>query len=270
LIYKTEFKNYSSWIEPLAVEVYVCHGLGYIPSLVLQPFGRIRLPPSPKNGALTPKKEAAGNTCCRLFQFFTQRQNLPVPAAVGATAAVRAATTSVGATAAVEAATTSVGATAAVEAATTARPATTTAAEGAATAAWPAASAETPAAGSASTTVKPAATVAIEAAPTTVKPAATVAIEATSTASIEAAVTPPAASAEAAPKSTPIIAASKSAEPRAGADEDAAVEILGPVVAVRGASVWVISVVAIGADWRRTNVDWATVNRSTVARSTVT
>jgi hypothetical protein len=257
LIYKTEFKNYSSWIEPLAVEVYVCHGLGYIPSLVLQPFGRIRLPPSPKNGALTPKKEAAGNTCCRLFQFFTQRQNLPVPAAVGATAAVRAATTSVGATAA-------------VEAATTARPATTTAAEGAATAAWPAASAETPAAGSASTTVKPAATVAIEAAPTTVKPAATVAIEATSTASIEAAVTPPAASAEAAPKSTPIIAASKSAEPRAGADEDAAVEILGPVVAVRGASVWVISVVAIGADWRRTNVDWATVNRSTVARSTVT
>src|SRR5579862_9055852 len=38
--------------------------------------------------------------------------------------------------------------------------------------------------------------------------------------------------------------------PRADADEDAVIEPLGTVVAIRRAGIWVIRVVAIGAVWR--------------------
>lgn len=46
----------------------------------------------------------------------------------------------------------------------------------------------------------------------------------------------------------------ESVEPRSGADEDAIVEPLRPVVAVRRARVWGIWIVAVRADWRRPDV----------------
>jgi hypothetical protein len=47
-------------------------------------------------------------------------------------------------------------------------------------------------------------------------------------------------------------------EPWAGADEDAAGKVARTVVAVRRAGVWVLSVVAIGADGCRANISRAT------------
>jgi hypothetical protein len=40
-------------------------------------------------------------------------------------------------------------------------------------------------------------------------------------------------------------------EPRTGADEDAASEVVRPIVAVRSAGVRIVAVVAVSADWRR-------------------
>jgi hypothetical protein len=51
--------------------------------------------------------------------------------------------------------------------------------------------------------------------------------------------------------SAAIVATSVAVEPGAGADEDAADEIIRSIEAVGGAGVRIIAVVAIGADWRR-------------------
>jgi hypothetical protein len=52
----------------------------------------------------------------------------------------------------------------------------------------------------------------------------------------------------------------KSMEPRAGANKNSAGEITRPVVAVRRAGVGIVSVVAVRAHWRRTNVGRANAN----------
>jgi hypothetical protein len=52
------------------------------------------------------------------------------------------------------------------------------------------------------------------------------------------------------------VAAVETVEPRTHADKNAAIEVFGAVIAVRRASVWVISVVAVTAVGRRTDVSW--------------
>jgi hypothetical protein len=59
------------------------------------------------------------------------------------------------------------------------------------------------------------------------------------------------------------VAAVETVEPRTHADKNAAIEVFGTVIAVRRASVWVISVVAVAAVGRRTNVSW----RRNIART---
>jgi hypothetical protein len=50
------------------------------------------------------------------------------------------------------------------------------------------------------------------------------------------------------------VAAVETVEPRTRADKNAAIEVFGSVIAVGRASVWVVSVVAVGAVGRRTDV----------------
>jgi len=50
------------------------------------------------------------------------------------------------------------------------------------------------------------------------------------------------------------VATVETVEPRTHADKNAAIEVFGTVIAVRRASVWVISVVAVSAVGRRTDV----------------
>jgi hypothetical protein len=52
----------------------------------------------------------------------------------------------------------------------------------------------------------------------------------------------------------PVVAAIEATEPGAGANENAVIEIVGAVIPVRRASVWVIPIVAIAAVGRRTDV----------------
>ena len=61
----------------------------------------------------------------------------------------------------------------------------------------------------------------------------------------------------------PVIAAVETAEPGTRADKNAAIEVFGSVIAVRRASVWVVSVVAVGAVGRRTDVS----RRRNIART---
>ena len=60
-----------------------------------------------------------------------------------------------------------------------------------------------------------------------------------------------------------VIAAVEAVEPRTRADKNAAIEVCWPVVAVGCAGVWVISVVAVGAVGRRTDVS----RRRNIART---
>jgi len=59
------------------------------------------------------------------------------------------------------------------------------------------------------------------------------------------------------------VAAVETVEPGTYADKNAAIEVFGTVIAVRRASVWVISVVAVAADGRRTDVS----RRRNIART---
>jgi hypothetical protein len=59
------------------------------------------------------------------------------------------------------------------------------------------------------------------------------------------------------------VAAVETVEPRTHSDKNAAIEVFGTVIAVRRAGVWVISVVAVSAVGRRTEVSW----RRNVART---
>ena len=59
------------------------------------------------------------------------------------------------------------------------------------------------------------------------------------------------------------VAAVETVEPGTYADKNAAIEVFGTVIAVRRASVWVISVVAVGAVGRRTDVS----RRRNIART---
>ena len=59
------------------------------------------------------------------------------------------------------------------------------------------------------------------------------------------------------------VAAIETVEPRTHADKNAAIEVFGTVIAVRRASVWVISVVAVSAVGRRTDISW----RGNIART---
>jgi hypothetical protein len=52
------------------------------------------------------------------------------------------------------------------------------------------------------------------------------------------------------------VAAVETVEPRTHADKNAAIEVFGTVIAVRRASVWVISVVTVAAVGRRTDISW--------------
>ena len=67
------------------------------------------------------------------------------------------------------------------------------------------------------------------------------------------------------------VAAVETVEPRTRADKNAAIEVFGSVIAVRRASVWVISVVAVAAVGRRTDVsrrrNIARTNSNTYAKS---
>jgi hypothetical protein len=59
------------------------------------------------------------------------------------------------------------------------------------------------------------------------------------------------------------VAAVETVEPRTHADKNAAIEVFGTVIAVRRASIWVISVVAVAAVRRRTDVS----RRRSIART---
>ena len=59
------------------------------------------------------------------------------------------------------------------------------------------------------------------------------------------------------------VAAVETVEPRTHADKNAAIEVFGTVITVRRASVWVVSVVAVSAVGRRTEVSW----RRNIART---
>jgi hypothetical protein len=59
------------------------------------------------------------------------------------------------------------------------------------------------------------------------------------------------------------VAAVETVEPRTHADKNAAIEVFGTVIAVRRASVWVISVVTVAAVGRRTDISW----RRNIART---
>jgi hypothetical protein len=59
------------------------------------------------------------------------------------------------------------------------------------------------------------------------------------------------------------VSAVEAVEPRTRADKNAAIEVFGSVIAVRRASVWVISVVAVAAVGRRTDVS----RRRNIART---
>jgi hypothetical protein len=59
------------------------------------------------------------------------------------------------------------------------------------------------------------------------------------------------------------VAAVETVEPRTHADKNAAIEVFGTVIAVRRASVWVISVVAVSAVGWRTDISW----RRNIART---
>jgi hypothetical protein len=59
------------------------------------------------------------------------------------------------------------------------------------------------------------------------------------------------------------VAAVEAVEPRTYADKNAAIEVFGTVIAVGRARVWVISVVAVAAVGRRTDVSW----RRNIART---
>jgi hypothetical protein len=61
----------------------------------------------------------------------------------------------------------------------------------------------------------------------------------------------------------PVIAAVETVEPGTRADKNAAIEVFGSVIAVGRASVWVVSVVAVGAVGRRTDVS----RRRNIART---
>jgi hypothetical protein len=61
----------------------------------------------------------------------------------------------------------------------------------------------------------------------------------------------------------PVIAAVETVEPGTRADKNAAIEVFGSVIAVGRASVWVISVVAVAAVGRRTDVS----RRRNIART---
>src|ERR1700732_181274 len=67
------------------------------------------------------------------------------------------------------------------------------------------------------------------------------------------------------------VAAVETGEPGTYADKNAAIEVFGSVIAVRRASVWVISVVAVAAVGRRTDVsrrrNIARTNSNTYAKS---
>ena len=122
----------------------------------------------------------------------------------------------------------------------------------------------------ASTTVEPAATASVEAVAAMESAVITAAVETTAVAATDEAVgfsTPVAVTAVSIVGAMPVIAMSvvaaaiKSAtveamaieavEPGAGADEDAAGEVIRSVVAVRSASVRIVAVVTVSADWRR-------------------
>ena len=59
------------------------------------------------------------------------------------------------------------------------------------------------------------------------------------------------------------VAAVETVEPRTHADKNAAIEVFGTVIAVRRASIWVISVVSVSAVGRRTDVS----RRRNIART---
>ena len=59
------------------------------------------------------------------------------------------------------------------------------------------------------------------------------------------------------------VAAVETVEPGTYADKNAAIEVFGTVIAVRRASVWVISVVTVAAVGRRTDISW----RRNIART---
>jgi hypothetical protein len=59
------------------------------------------------------------------------------------------------------------------------------------------------------------------------------------------------------------VAAVETVEPRTHSDKNAAIEVFGTVITVRRASVWVVSVVAVSAVGRRTEVSW----RRSIART---
>ncbi len=119
----------------------------------------------------------------------------------------------------------------------------------------------------ASTAVEPAATASVEAVAAMESAVITAAVESTAVAATDKAVgfsTPVAVTAVSIVGAMPVIAMSvvaaaiKSAtveampmEPGAGADEDAAGEVVRSVVTVRSASVRIVAVVTVSADWRR-------------------
>ncbi len=119
----------------------------------------------------------------------------------------------------------------------------------------------------ASTAVEPAATASVEAVAAMESAVITAAVETTAVAATDEAVgfsTPVAVTAVSIVGAMPVIAMSvvaaaiKSAtveampmEPGAGADEDAAGEVVRSVVTVRSASVRIVAVVTVSADWRR-------------------
>ena len=122
----------------------------------------------------------------------------------------------------------------------------------------------------ASTTVEPASTASVEAVAAMESAVITAAVETAAVAATDEAVgfsTPVAVTAVSIVGAMPVIAMSvvaaaiKSAtveamaieavEPGAGADEDAAGEVIRSVVAVRSASVRIVAVVTVSADWRR-------------------
>jgi len=104
----------------------------------------------------------------------------------------------------------------------------------------------------ASTTVEPAATTAVESITAVKASVVTATVEAAvpgvATVSIVVPVAVVAAAIIAATVGAVTIVAA--VEPRASTDEDAADEVVRAVVSVRSAGVWIIAVVAVGANWR--------------------
>ncbi len=107
----------------------------------------------------------------------------------------------------------------------------------------------------ASTTVEPAATASVEAVAAMESAVITAAMETAAVTATDEAVgfsTPVAVTAMSIVGAMPVIAMPIEAmEPGAGADEDAAGEVIRSIVAVRSAGVRIVAVVTVSADWRR-------------------